>query len=74
MFGKYLCVGIFFYFFWQILINFGMVVGLAPVVGIPFPFISYGGSSLLINIILCGIVVSVAMRRFSFAAKESVTV
>lgn len=65
-FGSYLCAGVFFYFFWQILINMGMVLGIMPVVGIPLPFISYGGSSMLVNLCLVGIVLNVSMRRYVF--------
>ncbi|GHU96313.1 rod shape-determining protein RodA [Deltaproteobacteria bacterium] len=65
-FGSLLVVGIFFYFFWQIFINIGMVIGLMPVVGIPLPFISYGGSATLLNFTLLGIVLNVSMRRFMF--------
>ncbi len=65
-FGSMLCVGVFFYFFWQIVINIGMVIGLMPVVGIPLPFMSYGGSSMLVNCLLLGIVLNVSMRRFMF--------
>ncbi len=65
-FGSMLGVGVFFYFFWQILINIAMVVGLMPVVGIPLPFISYGGTATIINFILLGIVLNVSMRRFMF--------
>lgn len=65
-FGSTLAAGVFFYFFWQILINMGMVIGLMPVVGIPLPFISYGGSSMLVNCVLIGIVLNVSMRRFMF--------
>lgn len=65
-FGSMLAVGVFFYFFWQIFINMGMVIGLMPVVGVPLPFISYGGSATLVNFILVGIVLSISMRRFSF--------
>ncbi|MDL2314004.1 rod shape-determining protein RodA [Desulfovibrio sp. OttesenSCG-928-C14] len=65
-FGSFLCVGVFFYFFWQILINIGMVSGMLPVVGVPLPFFSYGGTSALVNFSLLGIVVSVSMRRFVF--------
>ncbi|WP_285907419.1 rod shape-determining protein RodA [Pseudodesulfovibrio pelocollis] len=66
LFGSYLTAGVFFYFFWQILINTGMVLGLMPVVGIPLPFISYGGSSTLVNFCLVGLVLNVSMRRFLF--------
>lgn len=65
-FGSFLCAGVFFYFFWQILINMGMVVGLMPVVGIPLPFISYGGSGTVVNFVLVGLVLNVSMRRFVF--------
>ena len=61
-----LCAGVFFYFFWEIFINIGMVVGIMPVVGIPLPFISYGGSATIVNFIFLGIVLNVSMRRFSF--------
>lgn len=66
LFGSYLAAGVFFYFFWQILINMGMVLGLMPVVGIPLPFISYGGSATLVNLFLVGLVLNVSMRRFLF--------
>ena len=65
-FGSYLAAGVFFYFFWQILINIGMVLGIMPVVGIPLPFISYGGSASVVNFCMVGLVLNVAMRRFVF--------
>ncbi len=65
-FGNYLAVGVFFYFFWQICINMGMVLGLLPVVGMPLPFLSYGGSALVVNLSLLGVVLNVSMRRFMF--------
>ncbi len=65
-FGSFLAAGVFFYFFWQILINMGMVVGIMPVVGIPLPFVSYGGSATLVNFCLIGLVLNVSMRRFIF--------
>lgn len=61
-----LCAGVFFYFFWQILINIGMVVGVMPVVGVPLPFISYGGTATIVNFIMLGLVLNVSMRRFMF--------
>jgi rod shape determining protein RodA len=65
-FGHYLSVGVFFYFFWQIAINMGMVLGLMPVVGIPLPFLSYGGTSTLINFCFLGLALNVSMRRYMF--------
>jgi len=65
-FGSYLAAGVFFYFFWQILINMGMVMGLMPVVGVPLPFVSYGGSATLVNFGLVGLVLNISMRRFLF--------
>lgn len=65
-FGSTLAAGIFFYFFWQIIVNIGMVVGLMPVVGMPLPFISYGGNAMMVNCALLGIVLNVSMRRFVF--------
>ena len=65
-FGSTLAAGIFFYFFWQIIVNIGMVVGLMPVVGMPLPFISYGGTALVMNCALVGVVLSISMRHFVF--------
>ncbi|WHH61049.1 rod shape-determining protein RodA [Petroclostridium sp. X23] len=62
-FGSYIIVGITSMIFFHLLINIGMTIGLAPVTGIPLPFISYGGSSLLTNMIAIGLVLNVGMRR-----------
>lgn len=48
----------------QTLINVGMVTGLLPVVGIPLPFMSYGGSSMLVSMTALGLLLSVRMRQF----------
>jgi rod shape determining protein RodA len=61
-FGSYLILGIMAMMGFHIIENIGMVVGLLPVTGIPLPFISYGGSNLLTNMIGIGIVLSVSMR------------
>jgi len=58
-FGTYLSVGIFFLFFTQTLVNIGMNLGLLPVTGITLPFLSYGGSSLVISFWLIGIMMNV---------------
>ncbi|OGK97406.1 MAG: rod shape-determining protein RodA [Candidatus Rokubacteria bacterium RIFCSPHIGHO2_12_FULL_73_22] len=48
----------------QVLINVGMVTGLLPVVGIPLPLMSYGGSSMLASLMALGLLLSVRMRQF----------
>jgi rod shape determining protein RodA len=48
----------------QILINVGMVSGLLPVVGVPLPLMSYGGSSMLVSLTSLGLLLSVRMRQF----------
>ncbi|MFO7963973.1 MAG: rod shape-determining protein RodA [Desulfobacterales bacterium] len=63
-FGVYLSVGITALIFWEVLINIGMVMGLMPVVGIPLPFISYGGSSIVAKMICVGLLLGVSMRRY----------
>ncbi len=65
-FGFLLSFGISAMFFWHIIINLGMVSGLMPVVGVPLPFISYGGSFMLTSMAAVGILISIKMRRFIF--------
>ncbi len=65
-FGIILSVGITAMIFWQVFINIGMVMGLMPVVGVPLPFISYGGSSVVSLMICIGILMNISMRRFMF--------
>jgi rod shape determining protein RodA len=65
MFGSILAFGITSMIFWQIFINIGMVMGLMPVVGMPLPLISYGGSSVITNLVGFGILLNISMRRFS---------
>ncbi|MDZ4244202.1 MAG: rod shape-determining protein RodA [Candidatus Doudnabacteria bacterium] len=60
LFGTYLAAGIFFLFFTQVAVNIGMNLGLLPVTGITLPFLSYGGSSLVVTFWLVGILESVA--------------
>lgn len=59
MFGKLLCMGILFYFSYQVLINIAVATGSIPNTGVALPFVSSGGSSTLINFGLVGLVLSV---------------
>lgn len=63
-FGTLLAVGITAMIFWQVIINIGMTMGLMPVVGVPLPFVSYGGSSVLTTSICIGLLFNIGMRRF----------
>ena len=65
-FGALLVFGILAMFFWQVLINASMVTGLLPVVGIPLPLLSYGGSSMVSMMVGAGFLINVSMRRFTF--------
>ena len=64
--GVFLCVGMSFYIFWHVFINIGMTMGLLPVVGIPLPLLSYGGSGLLSTMVALGVISSVSYRRYLF--------
>ncbi len=63
---KYTTVGILAYFTFQIFINVGMNIGIMPTTGIPLPFISYGGSNILINILSVGIILKYLTMRSIF--------
>ncbi len=51
-------------FFFFLFINIGMILGILPVVGIPLPFMSYGGSSMVVLMMAAGLIMNVSMRRF----------
>jgi rod shape determining protein RodA len=65
-FGALLAVGVTSMLFWHIVINMGMVIGLFPVVGVPMPFFSYGGTSMITSMVGIGILQNISMRRFMF--------
>ena len=56
-------IGILVIYFVHLMINIGMVVGIMPIIGIPLPFVSYGGSSLVVNMFLLGIVANIYRTR-----------
>ncbi len=63
-FGVLLAFGVVILIFWQAVINILMILGFLPVVGIPLPLVSYGGSSLLTTMIGFAILMNIRMRRF----------
>lgn len=64
-FGAYVAAGIASMFAIQVFVSVGMTIGIMPITGIPLPFVSYGGSSLLTNCIAVGMLLNVHMRRFT---------
>ncbi len=62
-FGLFLAAGIVTMLLVHVFINIGMNVGLMPVTGIPLPFVSYGGTSLLVSLLAVGLLESIAVRR-----------
>ncbi|HEX9694659.1 MAG TPA: FtsW/RodA/SpoVE family cell cycle protein, partial [Actinomycetota bacterium] len=61
----YVAAGIASMFALQMFVNVGMNIGIMPITGIPLPFVSYGGSSLLLSAAAIGVLESVHMRRFA---------
>lgn len=61
--GSYIAIGVAGIFLFHMLENIGMTMGLLPITGVPLPFVSYGGSSLLTNTILIGLLLNISMRR-----------
>ena len=61
--GSYIAMGISGMFFFHMLENIGMTIGLLPITGIPLPFVSYGGSSLLTNFIAIALLLNISGRR-----------
>ncbi|MDF2721301.1 MAG: cell cycle protein [Paenibacillus sp.] len=61
--GAFMIIGIVAMFVFQVFQNIGMMIGIMPLTGITLPFVSYGGSSLLINMMAVGIVLSVHMHQ-----------
>ncbi len=65
-FALLLCLGIVFIFFWHFAVNIGMVTGLLPIVGVPLPFLSYGGSALITATLGVAVLLNVANKKFMF--------
>jgi len=65
-FGALLVFGMVAIVFWHVVINVAMVAGVMPVVGVPLPMVSYGGSALASMMFAVGVIMNVSMRRFVF--------
>lgn len=61
-FGSFICVGVGAMFCYHVFENIGMCIGLTPITGIPLPFFSYGGSSMIVCLLTIGLVVSVRRK------------
>lgn len=62
--GTLIAFGITALISWEVFINIGMVLGILPVVGIPLPFLSYGGSAMIVLMTATGLLMNVSVRRF----------
>lgn len=62
-FCRLVCTGVAALFGWQVFVNVGMVTGFLPVVGVPLPFLSYGGSAFLTLLLCLGLVLNIARKR-----------
>ena len=62
--GALIAFGITMLIFCEAFINIGMVLGILPVVGIPLPFLSYGGSSMVVLMTAAGVLLNISVRRF----------
>jgi len=65
-FNSFLGIGIVGVLGLQIFINVGMTTGITPVIGAPLPFISYGGSSMMVSLITIGLLLNVAKHRYEY--------
>lgn len=64
-YGMLIAMGIVSMFVFEVVVNIGMTVGLMPVTGVALPFISYGGSSMLLSMMAVGLLLNINMRRFA---------
>ena len=62
-FGKCVAAGIFAMFAFNIIENIGMNIGIMPITGLPLPFVSKGGSSMITNFMAIGVLLSISVRR-----------
>ena len=70
-FGMFTALGITLYFGGQGFINIGMVCGVLPVVGVPLPFISYGGTSLVVNMAAAALLLNICRQNYKQAMERA---
>ncbi len=70
-FGRLICVGAVGFLFAQVVVNVGMNLGLLPIIGITLPFVSHGGSSMIAQWAMVGLVLSVGLRRQGYELQRS---
>ncbi|MBI2264864.1 MAG: rod shape-determining protein RodA [Armatimonadetes bacterium] len=70
VFGRLVATGIGVMLFFHVLVNIGMTIGIMPITGIPLPFISYGGTSLLTNMTAIGFLLNIHMRKDRLLPEE----
>jgi len=65
LFGTLCCIGVLAMLVFQVFENVGMTMGIMPITGIPLPWMSYGGSSVIVSFACIGLVANIHMRRFT---------
>jgi len=65
-YGKLIGIGVFSLFFYQVVQNIGMTIGIIPVTGLPLPFVSYGGSSMISSMMCVALSLNVAKNKRKF--------
>ena len=65
-YASLMTIGIVTILTFHVVVTIGMTVGVMPVTGIPLPFLSYGGSSLIANMILIGLIINTSIRRYKY--------
>lgn len=73
-FSMFFSVGVALMLFFHVMVNTGMVLGLLPVVGLPLPLLSYGGTAVMSNFLMFGLVLGIGMRRFIFKGMDKLLV
>jgi rod shape determining protein RodA len=66
-FASLVVIGLVTIIAFQTIVNLGMTMGIMPVTGIPLPFISYGGSAMITNMIMVGMIANVSLQRFKYS-------